>query len=191
MDVRFVAATNHDLHERAEQGGFRSDLYFRLAQYSIRLPALRERPEDIPALTARFVQEAATELRRPIETIMPAALDLLMAHKWPGNVRELRNVLRRAVLQTEGMALRPETIRALLRDDGGGARTVAAALPADASLREVAAHAAAAAERQAICEALRAARGNKSVAARALKTDYKTLHVKMKSLGIAAREFGR
>jgi DNA-binding NtrC family response regulator len=188
MDVRFIAATNKDLHERATQGVFRSDLYFRLAQYSIRLPALRERPEDIPFLAMRFVQEAANDLRRPIEAVVPAALDLLVAHPWPGNVRELRNVMRRAVLQTPDLAVRAETVREVLGELTGDrvARPTAAA---GASLRELAAQAAEAAERDAIRDALRAAGGNKSVAARALKTDYKTLHIKMKHLGIRARDF--
>ena len=189
MDVRFVAATNTDLLTRAEQGAFRSDLYFRLAQYAIRLPPLRDRREDIPGLATRFALEAATELRRPIEAIVPQALDVLAAHAWPGNVRELRNVMRRAVLHTSGLAVRAETVRGLLRDGG---REPAAAPPSPgASLRDVAQRAAETAERHAICEALRAANGNKTVAARALKTDYKTLHVKMKHLGIVAREFAR
>jgi two-component system response regulator HydG len=188
MNVRFIAATNNDLQERAAQGAFRSDLYFRLAQYSIRLPPLRERHEDIPFLAMRFVQEASTELRHPIETIVPPAIDVLVAHPWPGNVRELRNVMRRAVLQTTGLAVKADTVRAVL-GELAGERVAAPAGVAGASLRDVASQAAAAAERHAICEALRASAGNKSVAARALKTDYKTLHVKMKNLGITAREF--
>jgi len=101
MDVRFIAATNHDLDERVRLGAFRADLYFRLAQYAIRLPALRERPDDIEYLARRFMMEASIELRRPMQTIVPAALDLLRRHTWPGNVRELRNVVRQAVLQTQ------------------------------------------------------------------------------------------
>ena len=187
LNVRFVAATNNDLQQRAAAGAFRSDLYFRLAQYSIRLPPLRERREDIPYLATRFVQEAGTELRRPIETIVPAALDLLLGHDWPGNVRELRNVMRRAVLQTDGLAVRPETLRSLLQHPAAEQST--ARLPPGASLREVAARAAESAERHAICDALRAARGNKAQASRTLKTDYKTLHLKMKTLGIQAKDF--
>ena len=172
---------------RASAGGFRSDLYFRLAQYSIRLPPLRERPGDVPFLAMRFTQEAATELRRPIEAIVPEALDALTAHQWPGNVRELRNVMRQAVLQTTGLAVRADTIHPLLRQ-AARPRAAAVTVPG-ASLREVAQRAAEAAERHAICEALRAARGNKTVAARELKTDYKTLHLKMKHLAIDARDF--
>jgi two-component system, NtrC family, response regulator HydG len=188
MDVRFIAATNHDLPERAAQGQFRADLYFRLAQYSIALPPLRERVEDIAHLTRRFVEEASIELRRPIQAIAPDAIDVLQSHSWPGNVRELRNVVRQAVLQTTGLAVQADTIEsALTRADG--ARPALAPPAPDQSLRDIAAGAAAAAERQAICETLRATGGNKSQAARRLKTDYKTLHLKMKHLGIRARDF--
>jgi DNA-binding NtrC family response regulator len=189
VDVRFVAATNNDLQAKATDGAFRSDLYFRLAQYAIHLPALRQRHEDIPYLAARFVDEASTELRRPIETITPDAVELLSTYEWPGNVRQLRNVMRRAVLHTDGLAVRAETVRPLLAERTAVVEAVPPPSPPGASLREVAARAAAAAERHAICEALRAARGNKTSAARELKTDYKTLHLKMKALGIDARTF--
>jgi DNA-binding NtrC family response regulator len=188
MDVRFVAATNHDLPERAAQGQFRADLYFRLAQYSISLPPLRERVDDIPYLTQRFLEEASIELRRPIQAIAPEAIDALRLHAWPGNVRELRNVVRQAVLQTIGLAIRADTIEAVL-NHVEAARPAVAAPGLDHSLREIAATAAAAAERQAICDTLRTTAGNKSQAARILRTDYKTLHVKMKHLGIRARDF--
>jgi DNA-binding NtrC family response regulator len=189
MDVRFVAATNHDLPERASRGLFRADLYFRLAQYAIRLPPLRERADDIAYLTQRFMEEASIELRRPIQAITPDALDLLRGHHWPGNVRELRNVVRQTVLQTRGLVIRSEAVRAIIGAAENG-RAVAARPTIGQSLREVAARAAAAAERQAICETLQATAGNKSKAAKALNTDYKTLHLKMKHLGIRARDFG-
>jgi DNA-binding NtrC family response regulator len=190
LDVRFVAATNQDLREREQQGLFRADLYFRLAQYTIALPPLRERREDIPLLAGRFLEEARIEVRRPIQVIVPEALGRLAEYDWPGNVRELRNVVRQAVLQTTGLAIRAETIGAVL----GHAPEAAAPPPAVETtggrpLRDIASRAAAAAERQAISEALRAYGGNKSKAARALQTDYKTLHVKMKQLGIRARDF--
>jgi DNA-binding NtrC family response regulator len=188
MDVRFVAATNHDLQERVALGAFRPDLYFRLAQYAIRLPPLRERTEDIPFLTRRFVEEAANDLRHPIVTIVPAALEVLAEHPWPGNVRELRNVVRQAVLQTQDLAIQADTVRAVIGESRRDDQPAPATAPG-ASLRDVASHAVATAERHAILEALRAAAGNKSAAARALKTDYKTLHVKIKNLGIDAREF--
>ncbi len=188
MDVRFVAASNLDLQERVERGAFRSDLYFRLAQYAIRLPPLRERTEDIPFLTRRFVDEAATHLRRPIEVVMPDALEVLTRYRWPGNVRELRNVVRQAVLQSRGLKIDADIIRAVIGDAPRGSRHEPAAA-SGASLREIAGGAASAAERYAICGALRAAAGNKAAAARALRTDYKTLHLKIKSFAIQPRDW--
>jgi DNA-binding NtrC family response regulator len=189
MDVRFVAATNDDLPARASRGLFRADLYFRLAQYAIRLPPLRERADDIAYLTQRFMEEASIELRRPIQAITPDALELLRRHQWPGNVRELRNVVRQAVLQTKGLVIRSDAVQVVLGEASAGA--TAAAPRAGQSLREIAAHAAAAAERHAICDTLQATAGNKSRAAKALNTDYKTLHLKMKHLSIRARDFGQ
>ena len=189
MDVRFVAATSHDLPERVARGLFRADLYFRLAQYAIRLPPLRERVDDIAYLTERCMKEASIELRRPIQAITPEALDLLRRHTWPGNVRELRNVVRQAVLQTKGLVIRADAVRVVMGEAGSAVAASAPARPGQ-SLREIAAQAAAAAERRAIRDTLQATGGNKSQAAKALNTDYKTLHLKMKHLGIRARDFG-
>jgi DNA-binding NtrC family response regulator len=188
IDVRFVAATNNDLQARVKDGHFRSDLYFRLAQYTIQLPPLKERTEDIPHLAERFIREVSVELRRPIEGISAEGLDFLRQHSWPGNVRELRNVVRQAVLESKDLWLDVATIRRCV----GGAYPspqIAAARSSGQSLKDAADQAAREAERQAISDALRLAKGNKSEAARALKTDFKTLHVKMKSLGIQARDF--
>jgi DNA-binding NtrC family response regulator len=189
MDVRFVSATNHELQERVSLGLFRADLYFRLAQYAIRLPPLRERVEDIAHLTRCFMEEAGIELRRPVQSIAPDALDLLRRQSWPGNVRELRNVVRQAVLQAKGLVIRPDAVRRVLGEAERPAQAPAAAPASGRSLREVAVHAAGAAEHQAICDTLRATAGNKSLAAKALKTNYKTLHLKMKHLGIRAHDF--
>ncbi len=188
LDVRFVAATNHDLQARAAEGQFRADLYFRLAQYTIALPALKDRPADIPYLAHRFLAEVSVELRRPVQQIVPGAMELLEAHPWPGNVRELRNVIRQAVLMTKDLMIGRDVVRALLGKPSA-ARDVVAATRAGMSLREVAAEATEGAERRAISEALRSARGNKSQAARALDTDYKTLHLKMKRFGLRGRDF--
>ncbi|HZL16723.1 MAG TPA: sigma-54 dependent transcriptional regulator [Polyangia bacterium] len=189
IDVRFVAATNSDLQARVKQGQFRSDLYFRLAQYTILLPALRERPEDISSLAERFMREVSVELRHPIEGIAPDALDLLRCQSWPGNVRELRNVVRQAVLESKKSRLDVETIQRCLGEPAASPPAVTASRSSGKSLKDTADQAAREAERQVIREALRATHGNKSKAARTLRTDFKTLHVKMKSLGIRARDF--
>lgn len=104
-DVRFVVASNRDLAEMSQAGNFRSDLYFRLASFVIRVPPLRERREDIPMLAEHFLQRFA----RGERSLTPDALKLLMAYDWPGNVRELRNLIERAVILSarEGK-IRPE-----------------------------------------------------------------------------------
>ena len=189
MDVRFVAATNDDLQARVSDGRFRADLYFRLAQYTIPLPPLRQRLSDVPFLVQKFVEEASVELRRPVQTIRPEVFERLRRHGWPGNVRELRNVVRQAVLHAEDFEIRLEDVRfpEAGRAPEGDAPAAQDAAPGR-SLREVAKDAAAEAERRAIVAALRAERGNKSRAARALRTDYKTLHLKIRQLGIRAAE---
>lgn len=187
MDVRFVAATNDDLQARVGAGLFRADLYYRLAQYTIALPALRERWSDVAFLARRFLAEASVEMRRPVRDISPDALELLERHGWPGNVRELRNVVRQAVVRCEELVLGKELLRAVLGRTRGSA-LVAPTAAAGASLREIAEAAAAAAEKQAITETLRLTQGNKARASRLLQTDYKTLHLKMKRLGLRARD---
>jgi DNA-binding NtrC family response regulator len=93
-----LSATNADLHAEVAAGRFREDLLFRLNTVEIKLPALRERREDIPALAAHFLSRYATRYRRQIEGFDPSALQLLLSHNWPGNVRELDHTMERAVL---------------------------------------------------------------------------------------------
>ncbi len=98
VDVRVVAATHRDLEGMIEEGRFRQDLYFRLSGVELRLPSLRERPEDVPALAEHFVRQYAATARRRIQGITKEALERLSLHPWPGNVRELRNAIERAVV---------------------------------------------------------------------------------------------
>jgi two-component system response regulator HydG len=113
-DVRVVAATNRDLQDPAT--GFRSDLYYRLAVVSVRLPPLRDRREDVPLLAEAFCLEAAIEQGRPVEGLTPAAREALLRHAWPGNVRELKNAIRHATIFCHGALLEeddlPEHVRA-------------------------------------------------------------------------------
>jgi DNA-binding NtrC family response regulator len=189
IDVRFIAATNDTLQTRVTAGQFRADLYFRLAQYTVSLPALRERREDIAHLSRRFLEEVCIELRRPVLSIAPEAAAALERYDWPGNVRELRNVIRQAVLESKQAVLAKSAVQRFVSksEPRGLARTKAAT--ATRTLKEIAAAAAREAEREAICDTLRETRGNKAEAARILATDYKTLHVKMKALGVRARDF--
>src|SRR6185369_15367220 len=98
VDVRIVATTNRDLAAHAAAGHFRQDLFYRLSVIPIRLPALRERREDIPLLAHRFATQYANEIGKPITGIAPQALELLQGYDWPGNVRELQHAVERAVI---------------------------------------------------------------------------------------------
>jgi len=110
VNVRIVAATNRDLASRAKSGEFREDLYYRLNVFPVRLPPLRSRPEDIPAIAVEFAASIARQARKGTIAIAPAALERLVAHDWPGNIRELRNVVERAVILATGEVIRPSDI---------------------------------------------------------------------------------
>jgi transcriptional regulator with PAS, ATPase and Fis domain len=108
VDVRVVAATNADLETDVAAGRFRRDLYYRLNVFPIRLPPLRDRAEDIPALADHFLREACRRARRAVPAVGMEALQLLRGYPWPGNVRELENELERAVaLADDGRPLGP------------------------------------------------------------------------------------
>ena len=117
VDVRIIATTNRDLEQVVEREEFRRDLFYRLSVMPIRIPPLRERPEDIPILAHHFAQRAATDQHREISAIAPDALQLLQRYEWPGNVRELQHAVERAVILTPGAVLTAagfDTIRAAL-----------------------------------------------------------------------------
>jgi len=101
FDSRIIAATNQDLTEAIKKGEFREDLFYRLNVFSIVLPPLRERKEDIPALVQTFCQQQAQRLNQPISGLSQRALEVMMAYDWPGNVRELQNVIERAAILTD------------------------------------------------------------------------------------------
>jgi formate hydrogenlyase transcriptional activator len=105
VDVRLVAATNRDLEQMMENREFRSDLYYRLNVFPIRIPPLRERPEDIPLLVRYFTQKYGRRMQKQIESIPAAALRKLSGWHWPGNIRELENFIERSVILTRGTAL--------------------------------------------------------------------------------------
>lgn len=105
VDIRMVAATNRDLTKMVEDREFRSDLYYRLNVFPIRIPPLRERPEDIPLLVRYFTQKYGRRMEKQIESIPTAAMKKLSAWNWPGNIRELENFIERSVILTHGSAL--------------------------------------------------------------------------------------
>jgi two-component system nitrogen regulation response regulator GlnG len=190
VDVRMLTASGHDVEALCERGSFRPDLYFRLNEYTISIPPLRERREDIPYLAKRFVDIANVELSKSIKGFSPAAIEAMLVYRWPGNVRQLRSVARRAVLMAEDiiteehLGLKPK-VRELLAEDEPGARSSA---PGggwdDLRLRDIVRRQTIHVERNAIIQALRRTGGNKAKAALLLQVDYKTLHSKVKVYGI-------
>ncbi len=186
VDVRIIAASNIEMNGEVRAGRFRQDLYYRLNEFAIEVPALRERREDIVYLAQRFLDEASMELQHPARDISAGAAERLREYGWPGNVRELRNVMRRAALLCSGPIL-AEHVDIAPPNVDQRAETSAPLRPGF-SLRQIAETAAEHAEREAIRQALVAARGNKSEAARLLGTEYKTLHLKMRRYAIPARD---
>ncbi len=181
VDVRVIAATNADLTRMVADGSFREDLFYRLNVIPVRLPALRERKEDIPLLVPHFLQKFGAELNRPTLTVSQAALRCLMTYQWPGNVRQLENAMERAVAlsggrtQVEVSDLPPDIQRAsegepflyglALPDDG---------IDFDMFIARI--------EREVIRKALERTGGNKAAAAQVLNLKRTTLVEKLKRL---------
>ncbi len=167
VDVRLVAATNRDLAREAETGGFRRDLYFRLAVVPIALPPLRERPGDVPLLARHFAARLAARHRLPESRNSPPGRSTPSPRNaWPGNVRELRNALERAVVVRGGQPIREEDVRP--------AASAAPALTLDEDTRE----------REAALEALRLSGGNRDAAARRLGISVRTLYYRLRRWGL-------
>jgi transcriptional regulator with GAF, ATPase, and Fis domain len=186
LDVRIIAACNVPLAQEARAGRFRQDLYYRLNEFVIALPPLRERGDTLE-LANSLLLEASMEFGRPCPEISEGAGEVLLRYRWPGNVRELRNVIRRAVLLASDV-IEPDHL-SFIPADLSPTVALGAAAPGHSSLREIAEAAAAGAEQAAIRRALEATGGNKSEAARLLRTDYKTLHLKMKHYSVEASRF--
>ena len=187
VDVRVIAATNRNLQKLVDTGSFREDLFYRLSVFTISLPPLRERPEEIPLLTHHFMRRFAEEFAKPIDSITPQAMAVLEAHDWPGNVRELEHAVERAVLLTEGRTIDLDAIPAT------GEHTIAAwaEVPDDAAAladrkQELRAHAGDRVERLFVIKALRTANWNVSRAARAVGMARPNLHALMRKHGITA-----
>jgi two-component system nitrogen regulation response regulator GlnG len=123
-DVRLIAATHRDLKAWSDEGKFRPDLYYRLGVFTIHLPPLRDRNDDLLMLVQHYLRRFSRELGRDVRQAAPEALERLREHSWPGNIRELQSVLKQALLQASGAVLLP----AFLPEPLGGAGAVA--LPA-------------------------------------------------------------
>ncbi len=172
VDVRVLAATHRDLQELVRAGRFREDLYYRLDVVKLRVPALRERPEDIPVLARHFLRRFAERFGLASLAVPDALMDRLAAHAWPGNVRELENALERLVALSP-----PDGLDLSLLPGGAEAPGDAAAAPSLKQRVE-------AFERGLVVEALRAAEGNRSEAARRLGVSRVTLHDKLRKYGL-------
>ncbi len=176
FDVRFVAATNHDLSELVRTGRFREDLFYRVhAQGALRIPPLRQRREDIPALVHRFVAQANKEHGTSFDGVSPEVMRKLANQNWPGNVRELRNVIHRMCLEAEGPVLDvedlPDSLRASTDIVPMGPPNLAGMTMADV-------------EKLHIINTLRMFGGNREKTAKALGIGARTLYRKLRDYGL-------
>jgi DNA-binding NtrC family response regulator len=178
VDVRIVAASNRPLDRLVAQGAFREDLYYRVRVFPIRIPPLRERPEDIDPIIDYFLRTLPRELGKKAMRLDPGARERLRAYEWPGNVRELRNCLERAIILAESDLICERHLR--LSPDAP-----APAAPArEESLEAVRDRAAASAERAALARALEKARGDRTAAAEALGLTARRLEAKLREHGL-------
>jgi len=177
VDVRVISATNQDLTKLIEEKKFRQDLYFRIKGVSISLPALRDRPEDIPLLTEHFLKEAALEIGSEVTGITEAAMTALLNYDWPGNIRQLRNSIRTMVVMCDhkklDMADIPPEIHQIPQL-AAGARAMGDL--AGVSLNEL--------EKQAIIDTLAKTKGNREKAAKILGIGERTLYRKIKEYNL-------
>ena len=171
VDVRLIAATNRDMAAEVQRGAFRKDLYYRLNVFSIDVPPLRERPEDIPLLVHAFIMEFSEKIGKKIQTLSQKSMNALQRYQWPGNIRELRNVIEHAVIVSSG-----NTLNVQVPPESGGAS------PQALTMEE--------AEYQHIMETLRTTgwriKGPRG-AAKLLGMKPSTLYAKMQRLGIPTR----
>lgn len=163
VDVRIIAATNEDLEQAIATGKFRQDLYHRINEFSINIPPLRDRKQDIGIFAAHFLKLANAEIDKNIRDISPESIKLLENYSWPGNLRELRNVIRRAALFCNGDTIQTDDIPKLTVQEEIKQINLS---PED--------------ERERIIQAINAANGNKTLAAKLLGIDRKTLYNKLK-----------
>ena len=180
IDVRVVAATVRDLPEEVKQGRFREDLFYRLNVVQVRLPALRERVEDIPLLVSHFVQRHRDSLGREPPTFTAQAMRRLERHAWPGNVRELENVVERAMVLSEGPLIDVDGLPERLVEAGTTPPRGAAPAGDDLSIKR----GSRALEQELIKKALERTKGNRTRAAELLELSHRALLYKMKEFGI-------
>ena len=181
IDVRIIAATNRDLFDDAKDDEFRKDLYYRLSTFTMELPSLRERKDDIPLLALHFMSVNAEKIGKNIQSMSKDYMDMLMKHPWPGNIRELKNVIERSVILTDSTELTPDTLPKEFTTSSRGEITLdtngTSEVPGELSdLKSV--------EKQHILRMLDHADGNKSEAAKKLDIGLATLYRKLKEYGL-------
>lgn len=174
VDVRVVAATLHDLDQRVKEGSFREDLFYRLNVLPIRLPPLRERPDDIPLLVEHFIERHNAVMQTPVRGITPRAMSCFAAHTWPGNVRELENAVERALVFCEGELIDVQDLPEPLRSPGDSVRALF--LDDELSIKKTTR----ALESHLIGRALVQTGGNRTAAAKLLEISHRALLYKIK-----------
>jgi DNA-binding NtrC family response regulator len=178
VDVRFIATTNKDLQVEVDRGTFRRDLFYRLSVMPVRVPPLRERPDDIPLLAGHFLEVSARRSKKAVRAIAPAAMQALSAYGWPGNVRELENVIERAVIVAKGDTI--TDVGRFLTGGGDAPAPLDLALPfRDAKARVVEEF-----ERAYIAGVLEAHAGKLTAAAKHADMDPKNFHEKLTRYGL-------
>ncbi len=173
VDVRLIAATNRDLARESEQGSFRHDLYYRLAVVNLRVPSLRERPDDVPLLAQSFLERFSRENDRACPRLLPETLQVLKRAPWPGNVRELRNLMESLAILHPGEEILPMHLPQELRQAAAAIANGAAQVPfVGRTMDEI--------EREAILRTLERTGGNRTQAAEILGIGLRTLQRKIK-----------
>jgi two-component system, NtrC family, response regulator HydG len=187
VDVRIIVASNENLQEAYQRGKFREDLYHRFNEFSINLPALRERKGDIPLFAQFFLDRTNAELQKNIEGYDEDVLEMFLNYSWPGNLREFRNVVRRAVLLTTDGKINSKVLpweitqSLILHEVHTNGNASMQSMPTNAQHKDVdLKDAAAKAEYETIMSVLKEVNFNKTKAAEILKIDRKTLYNKIK-----------
>jgi two-component system response regulator AtoC len=179
VNVRIIAATNRNLEKAVAKGRFREDLYYRLHVFPIQLPPLRQRPMDIPVLTAYFLNLFNATLKKSMTGFTPRAMELMGRYSWPGNVRELKNIVERAMVLSKGAVIDVDMLPREIAGLQDGAEEAARELPMNDLRKKTLADV----EREHILDVLRAEGNNRTVAAKVLGISRSTLQDKLKKYG--------
>ncbi|HET7753947.1 MAG TPA: sigma-54 dependent transcriptional regulator [Anaeromyxobacteraceae bacterium] len=180
VDVRVICATNRDLKEEIRKTRFREDLYFRLSVFTLHLPPLRERREDVPLLVQHFIEKFGRETGKHVQGLSPGAMEVLQNYAWPGNIRELRNTVERAMILVDNDVISEEHLPPDMRPSRPETATLR--LPLGIPLREV--------EKEFILATLQKNGGNKARTAEILRISEKTLYNKLNRYAARAKARG-